>query len=249
MRLALFCGDSDTATIVANRLTAEFGDFPILLEEKESRSIFLKRRVRRLGLSQVLGQIAFMMLINPVLRRRSEARRQEIVQNEGLELSRDIFAGAQRVKSINGTDVEAWLRDYQPDVVVVNGTRIIAKRILNASDAVFINTHCGITPKYRGSHGGYWARVNCEPQNCGVTVHLVDPGIDTGDIIGQQPIHPTDADNITTYPLLQIAAALPILIAAVKGSRSLVPAQGESAMWYHPTIWSYFWAGITRGAW
>src|SRR5438093_9923670 len=44
--------------------------------------------------------------------------------------------------------------------VVVNGTRIISEAVLTASDAVFINMHAGITPKYRGVHGGYWALYN-----------------------------------------------------------------------------------------
>ena len=100
-------------------------------------------------------------------------------------------------------------------VVVVNGTRIIARRVLEASDAVFINTHCGITPEYRGVHGGYWALYRSDPENCGVTVHLVDPGIDTGGILAQQRIEPGPHDNFVTYPYLQLAAGLPLLVEAV----------------------------------
>ena len=40
--------------------------------------------------------------------------------------------------------------------------------------------HAGITPQYRGVHGGYWAVVNNDPEHCGVTIHFVDKGIDTG---------------------------------------------------------------------
>lgn len=64
-------------------------------------------------------------------------------------------------------------------------------------------------------HGGYWALAQREPQLCGVTVHFVDPGIDTGGVIGQALIHATSTDNFCSYPWLQLCLGLPILISAV----------------------------------
>jgi methionyl-tRNA formyltransferase len=46
--------------------------------------------------------------------------------------------------------------------------------------------HAGITPRYRGTHGGYWVLLNNDPGHCGVTIHLVDPGIDTGSIVARR---------------------------------------------------------------
>ena len=31
--------------------------------------------------------------------------------------------------------------------------------MLQSVEAIFVNTHVGITPKYRGVHGGYWSLV------------------------------------------------------------------------------------------
>ncbi len=45
--------------------------------------------------------------------------------------------------------------------------------------------HAGITLRYRGVHGGYWALAEQHPEWVGTTVHLVDPGIDTGGILAQ----------------------------------------------------------------
>src|SRR5690606_31292352 len=122
--------------------------------------------------------------------------------------------------SINDPSTRAILRDVSPDVVVVNGTRIIAQSVLDAVDAPFLNTHAGITPAYRGVHGGYWALAEGQPELCGVTVHRVDRGIDTGDVIAQAIVHPTRADNFQTYPLLQLKAALPLLQDAVRAAAS-----------------------------
>jgi folate-dependent phosphoribosylglycinamide formyltransferase PurN len=72
------------------------------------------------------------------------------------------------------------LKAINPDLVIVNGTRIISKKVLSSINSKFVNIHVGITPKYRGVHGTYWALVNNDVENSGVTVHFVDEGIDTG---------------------------------------------------------------------
>jgi methionyl-tRNA formyltransferase len=132
---------------------------------------------------------------------------------------------------------------FDPAVIVVNGTRIISRQILGGSKAMFVNTHTGITPAYRGAHGGYWALYNRDPDRCGVTVHLVGAGIDTGDIIAQRFIKPTTEDSFVSYPYLQTAAALPALVEAVEralnGTLATTVAEGHSAIWYHPGIWQY----------
>ena len=150
-----------------------------------------------------------------------------------------------RVPSVNSPECIAELRRLAPDVVVVNGTRIIAKKVLQAITCPFLNTHAGITPLYRGVHGGYWALANNDPAHCGVSVHLVDAGIDTGGIVHQALIHPTAEDNFTTYPLLQLAAGLPLLVQAVREALAGTlhvqpPPAGASRLWSHPTLAQYW---------
>ena len=41
--------------------------------------------------------------------------------------------------------------------------------------------------------------VVCRPETCGVTIHLVDAGIDTGAVLAQAPICPSPRDNFTTW--------------------------------------------------
>ena len=128
-------------------------------------------------------------------------------------------------------------------MVVVNGTRIIKKEIIETIDAPFVNTHVGITPKYRGVHGGYWALTENDIEHCGVTVHLIDTGIDTGGILYQDVIEITDKDTFNTYPYLQTVAAIPLMKKAVndianktyKTRKTDLP----SRLWSHPTIMEY----------
>jgi methionyl-tRNA formyltransferase len=128
----------------------------------------------------------------------------------------------------------------------VNGTRIITKKALTSSPATFINMHAGITPRYRGVHGAYWALVENNRKACGVTVHLVDPGIDTGSILAQTTIDPSNKDNFVTYPLLQLAAGLPAMIRAIADAldnrtTTLNQPDVKSKLWTHPTLGQYLW--------
>jgi methionyl-tRNA formyltransferase len=148
------------------------------------------------------------------------------------------------VPSANSPEAIRLLRGLDPAVVVVNGTRILSRELLRCVPAPFVNLHAGITPLYRGVHGGYWALACGDRQNCGVTVHLVDESIDTGAAIFQQPIEPSADDSFVTYPLLQLGVGLPLLTEAVRQvlagrleKRSF--PEGPSRLWTHPTLWQY----------
>ena len=65
---------------------------------------------------------------------------------------------------------------------------------MSASLLGFINCHAGALPFYRGRNPINWALINGE-NKVGVTVHYIDEGIDTGDIIAQDFIEVTDDDD------------------------------------------------------
>lgn len=53
-----------------------------------------------------------------------------------------------RISSANAEEYRNALIELSPDIVVVNGTRILSKELLTCCDVTFINLHAGITPKY-----------------------------------------------------------------------------------------------------
>ncbi len=243
-RVVLLAQQGDSSAIVFNALCREFEIAAVLLEPEVPKRVLLQRRVKKLGLGTVLGQVAFRSLVVPPLARASRSRIREICEQHGLDRSPIPERLVQRVPSVNSEPARDALRALAPQIVVVNGTRIIGKDTLDCVSARFVNTHAGITPLYRGVHGGYWALTEHDRAHCGVTVHLVDTGIDTGGILGQSNITPTDADNFVTYPYLQYAAAVPLLRSAVSellaGTAATRPAPGGSSrLWSHPTLAQY----------
>jgi len=243
-KIVVLAGPGESTNMLFHALDAAFGVHRVIVETPVSQKQLLKRRVEKLGWATVAGQIAFKLLVAAPLSRKSQPRLRALKQEHGLREQALPPDRTLHVASVNSPECIAALQELRPDVVVVNGTRIIAKRVLTSVPCPFINTHAGITPLYRGVHGGYWALANDDAAHCGVSVHLVDAGIDTGGIIAQALIQPTAADNYVTYPLLQLIAGLPLLLDAVRtaltGTIQLQPAPaGESRLWSHPTLAQY----------
>lgn len=248
--IVMLAGENVTSWIVYNYLVARFGPFPVIVEEPVARGAMIRSRIRRLGLVTTLSQVAFVTLIRPMLRRAARRRIRAICQEQGLETAAPAAHYIRKIASVNGAQCRDALAAIKPKAVVVNGTRIIKRDILQAPGGIFINLHQGITPQYRGAHGGYWALHENDRGHCGVTVHIVDEGIDTGGVVAQALINPGPDDNFATYPFLQTAAALPGLVSAVEdvlaGRLAARAVEGPSAVWYHPGFVQYL-RGRLRG--
>ncbi len=250
LEILMLGNDNPTTWIIYNQLIQYFGLFPILIEEPVPKRVLFRNRVRKLGLASAVSQVMFIRTIRAYLNRRDEPRIREICERANMERVRPITPSISNVISVNSEECRAQLRKLKPRIIVINGTRIIGRKTLEATDAFIINTHHGITPRYRGAHGAYWALFNNDRENCGVTVHLVDEGIDTGNIIAQANITPDAKDSFVTYPFLLTEKALPLLVQAIKDIRDkklhTTAATGNSAVWYHPGFFQYI-LGTFRG--
>jgi methionyl-tRNA formyltransferase len=78
------------------------------------------------------------------------------------------------------------LRRLKPDVVVLVGAAIVPPALLAVPRLGTINAHYGMLPKYRGMNVTEWSVLRGDA--VGVTVHLVDAGVDTGAILLQARI-------------------------------------------------------------
>jgi folate-dependent phosphoribosylglycinamide formyltransferase PurN len=239
--------------MVYNAINPLFEIHKVLLEKPVSRKQMLRKRIRKMGLLRVLGQIAFQLLVVKTLGVFSRSRVKEIKHEFGLDTSPIPVEKIKVFNTINDDACIEILRELKPDLILVKGTRILSRKVLSAVDVPFINMHVGITPLYRGVHGAYWALTNNDRVNAGTTIHYVDAGIDTGRIIAQRTINISPKDNFYTYPLIQIAAGIELLKACLpaltKSQRVAwepIPV-GESRLWSHPTIWFYLKNRIING--
>ena len=85
------------------------------------------------------------------------------------------------------------IRKVQPDLGISAFFGCILKpEMINVFPNGCINLHSAFLPYNGGWHTNVWPIIDGTP--AGVTVHYIDPGVDTGDIIAQRriPVEPTD---------------------------------------------------------
>ena len=71
-------------------------------------------------------------------------------------------------------------------IISYNYLHIIRQEVIDLLPHRIINLHISFLPYNRGASPNIWSFINCTP--CGVTIHEVDAGVDTGDILLQQQI-------------------------------------------------------------
>lgn len=90
------------------------------------------------------------------------------------------------------------IKKLSPDLIIVfNYSKILKKELFEIPKLGTINIHPSLLPKYRGAHVVNWVLINGEKET-GVTVHYVNEGIDSGDIIYQKKIKLTMKDTCAT---------------------------------------------------
>ncbi|QBQ54488.1 formyl transferase [Nitrosococcus wardiae] len=87
------------------------------------------------------------------------------------------------VAHINHPEVLALTKRLKPDVITVFGTSLIRGELLEQGRLGIINLHGGLSPHYRGADCTFWALYNGEPDQVGCTLHYIDAGVDTGNLI------------------------------------------------------------------
>jgi len=93
---------------------------------------------------------------------------------------------------------EEWFRNLNPDIIVVSSmSHLLRKNIINIPKYGVINYHHSYLPDYRGPNPLFWMYYDyvLDP---GVTVHYIDEGEDTGDIIYQGKVAIETGEPLTS---------------------------------------------------
>lgn len=86
-------------------------------------------------------------------------------------------------ENINSKEVEEFIALRRPDVVLIIGVSVLMEKILSVVGPCILNIHGGYLPEYRGNHCIFFALYHGRYDRIGSTIHFVDRGIDTGDIV------------------------------------------------------------------
>ncbi|HHY36847.1 MAG TPA: methionyl-tRNA formyltransferase [Firmicutes bacterium] len=142
--------------------------------------------------------------------------------------------------SLKTPEVADWIAARRPDLMcLAYVTWIVPQSLIDLAPLGGINYHPSLLPRHRGGSAMNWAILQGD-QETGVTIHYIDAGIDTGDIILQEKVPIDPDDSVKTlyfqklYPLgVKLIARAVALIREGKAPR--IP-QDEAQATYEPLI-------------
>ena len=202
----------------------------VLIDTAEStpqqRRRNLRRNIRREGIGYIFHR--GVAALRQFLERRAD---RVIPASEVEELLREAFPARNldqlskihgfqifEVGNLNGPAAVERLRSLGADLGVVLGTRVLKRQIFEVPRLGCVNLHKGKVPEYRGMPPGFWELYD-GAATVGVTVHFVDDGLDTGDVLGtaEIPIHRKETpESLSAKLTLQGSKLLANVVAQIQ---------------------------------
>lgn len=214
MRLVLLTLEGLEHRYLTHMLAREFGDelCAVVIADPPRRGLGTRWRsyARRYTVPQLFSRANAKMY--QTLRRRGQrkaATYQRLFFPEG-EPPRTWSAMRHTVPTHNGPECQDLLRRLAPDIIAVYGTGIIRARIIRLAGKAILNMHTGLSPRYRGSDTIFWPLYHEEPDWIGVTIHVLDEGLDSGPIIrtGRPEIAADDHEDSLFCKAVMVGAPL-----------------------------------------
>lgn len=155
------------------------------------------------GLSQIVHPIVNSYNVVGIVEsapRKAEKHKKNLFYKIGKVIYRAINHKTETLKSFceskcipyyfmeKGSDknLESWLRERTPDLIVVYlMSHLLKRNIFETPKYGTLNLHPSLLPNYKGPNPWFWMYYNMDKIG-GVTVHYIDDGEDTGDIIYQK---------------------------------------------------------------
>ena len=137
-----------------------------------------------------------------------------------IALANEYKVPVELSQNINSEEFLNRIEKYEVDLFVsMSFNQIFKTNTINYPPLKTINCHAGKLPYYRGRNILNWVLINDESE-FGITVHYVDAGIDTGDIILQRSYPISDQSDYSTLLKTAYVGCAEVLYEAIKQIQS-----------------------------
>ena len=126
-----------------------------------------------------------------------------LLSNYPNNVKKSIEKAGDKVEVFNNRLDKDFIEKNQYDFIVSFGYRfLLDENVIKSVKRESFNLHIGFLPYNKGAHPNFWSSVESTPS--GVTIHKIDKGLDTGDIIYQKeiPIKKEKHTFASSYKLL-----------------------------------------------
>ena len=106
-------------------------------------------------------------------------------------------ASTDRSRQIAEHRMELILREWRPDIIALAGfMRVLSPAFVNGFCRRIVNIHPSLLPNYPGLNA-IRRSYEANEATVGITVHFVDDGVDTGEIIRQETLARREGETLT----------------------------------------------------
>jgi len=219
-KILILSGNGPPAIAAVNIYIRELSylhEIYIIEEKRYTLKRILKTLGKRINRKGILSCIDLILgkLLNPLLFRTSKIKR--------------IYNIEHTVNDINCDIVRNIIHKLNPDYIISNACSIISSLIIDKATCPILNLHNGITPRYRGS-GNIWALRENNPEFIGVTIHLVDKGIDTGKRVSVKKIAFNNNHNFSDIDIISFEHGASLIIDYIKNKKICIPSDFDNLL-------------------
>lgn len=163
---------------------SDFTGMVVLSETAQRKRKRIRRELQRVGPVRFMDVLAFRIYYRLFLAA-SDAEWEDRALRELCEhYSESNRARVLHSHSPNTPEVEDFIRDCAPDVVIARCKTLLKESVFSIPTRGTYVLHPGICPEYRNAHGCFWALVHDDLERVGVTLLRIDRGVDTGPVYG-----------------------------------------------------------------
>ncbi len=138
----------------------------------------------------------------------------------------------QMITTPNSNKFRTYLETLNIDIIINQSQNIVKKELLDIPKIGVLNRHNALLPKNRGRLTPFWVMYNGDVET-GVSIHFVEEGIDSGDIVVQKKYKVTKNDNFNSLVKKNYKIASKAMIEAIdileKNNYSLIDNNDEKA--------------------
>ena len=200
MKIAVLTNSSDMAKYFVSKLAESIDIAEVVVEHKKEIVVPPKHKIERM-----FGRTVFTLLQSIKHAIDEDKQLVKVEQEAEKKAKKTFFPDFDKVvKNYNFKTLKMDFNDKEDllklkekgfDLFILFGTSIVKKPLLDIPFLATINIHTSLLPYYKGTAVEFWQLFNEEYKHCGVTVHYVDTGVDSGNILLQEKTEVEEGDT------------------------------------------------------
>jgi methionyl-tRNA formyltransferase len=152
--------------------------------------------------------------------RRDQSEKELVLESNRLPTKNNPQTTYLNSDELNSLSTIDKIEKLNPGFIAVFGTSILRESFLQRFPNRLFNLHIGDPEFYRGSSCNFWPIHQGKLQHLSATIHRIDQGVDTGDILSKQAITISAEDDEQTLLLKPLKLGTRLMVETIQNWQS-----------------------------